>query len=261
MNLCDIPASITLAQGLLETGAGQSKLARLHKNHFGIKCAGKWEGKSTYLSDDRANECFRKYTTWQESYQDHSRFLQRHRRYRSLFNLERTDYRSWANGLVLAGYATSPSYGKRLIKLIEDYQLHRFDEGLLPAWMEGYLERNIDADYIPRSLYKSCGLRYTLARKGDTFTSIAEELALSAKDLARYNELELAYPLKEGAVVYLEDKNIFAPEKYEWHEVEAGESMYSIAQRYGMMLKSLYVLNNKSKDYLPTVGDRLKLRE
>ena len=120
-----IPASITLAQGLFESGAGQSELAMKGNNHFGIKCNG-WDGRKVYHDDDARNECFRAYNNAFESYEDHSRFLVGSKRYASLFSLKTTDYKGWAKGLKTAGYATSPSYAEALIRIIEMYNLYQF---------------------------------------------------------------------------------------------------------------------------------------
>ncbi len=122
----DIPASITLAQGLLESGAGMSELARKGNNHFGIKCHD-WTGATTYHDDDEEQECFRSYKDAYESYEDHSKFLTRQSRYRRLFSLKRNDYKGWAKGLKACGYATSPTYANKLIAIIELYKLHRYD--------------------------------------------------------------------------------------------------------------------------------------
>jgi hypothetical protein len=124
-----IPASITLSQGILESGNGESYLATQGKNHFGIKCHG-WEGEEIFADDDAENECFRKYKRVKQSYRDHSEFLTTHSRYSSLFDLELTDYKGWAKGLKKAGYATSPTYAEKLISIIERYDLHQFDKGI-----------------------------------------------------------------------------------------------------------------------------------
>lgn len=132
----NIPASITLAQGLLESGAGMSELARNGNNHFGIKCHD-WTGARTYHDDDANNECFRAYRDVYESYEDHSRFLARQPRYRSLFRLKRTDYKGWAKGLKKCGYATSPTYAKQLIGIIELYKLHNMTKqrNMINSWL------------------------------------------------------------------------------------------------------------------------------
>ncbi len=263
-----IPASITLAQGILETGSGKSKLARQHNNHFGIKCASSWRGKKTYATDNKYNECFRSYKSWQDSYEDHSLFLKK-RRYHKLFNLRATDYKGWAKGLQKAGYATNPKYAKHLIALIERYDLQKFDRGHYPYWFKQGKEKKykkrarskeVSKVYIPREIFVSSGLHYVIAKAGDSFQSIAKDLGLYPIPLAKYNELDVKTPLKVGTIIYLEPKHKEAIPPYKLHIVEQGESMYSIAQRYGMQVKSLYLLNDKSPDYVPTVGDKLRLR-
>ncbi len=257
-----IPASITLAQGILETGSGKSSLARKHNNHFGIKCAGSWTGKRTYARDDKYNDCFRSYRNWRDSFEDHSLFLKK-RRYRKLFKLSPSDYRGWAKGLQKAHYASSRTYACGLIDLIERYELYQFDRGAYPSWFlspKSGRTRSITRSETLRQIFVSSGLHYIVAKKGDTFALIAKELDLSSVRLARYNELELSSPLKEGAIIYLEPKHSTANPPYKWHTVEVGESMYTIAQRYGMLIKSLYLLNDKSPDYIPEVGDKLRLR-
>jgi LysM repeat protein len=122
-----VPASITLAQGLLESGNGQSELARKSNNHFGIKCHNNWQGGRVYHDDDAKGECFRKYSDPSDSYRDHSDFLRFRDRYKFLFDYRVTDYKSWAHGLKKAGYATDPAYPKKLIKLIEEYNLNQYD--------------------------------------------------------------------------------------------------------------------------------------
>ncbi len=257
-----IPASITLAQGILETGAGKSQLAREHNNHFGIKCAGSWRGKKAYATDNSYKECFRSYKTWEESYEDHSLFLKK-RRYHRLFNLRATDYKGWAKGLQKAGYATNPNYAKRLINLIERYDLQKFDKGRTPYWFNQKPIQNKEYTKqvsIPRKIFISSGLRYVVAKHNDSFKLIAKDLGLYPIPLARYNELDVKTPLNSGAIIYLEPKHTEAIPPYKMHIVERGESMYSIAQRYGMQVKSLYLLNKKSPDYVPTIGDKLYLR-
>ena len=130
MNRYSIPASITLAQGILESGSGQSKLAKDAFNHFGIKCHKNWKGDKVYHDDDDENECFRKYNSVKESYRDHSLFLSERGRYSFLFN-PKNDYKDWARGLKKAGYATNPKYAEKLINIIEEYNLNKFDKKIL----------------------------------------------------------------------------------------------------------------------------------
>lgn len=267
-----IPASITMAQGLVETGAGKSSLATVHNNHFGIKCHASWRGKRTYKTDDLPDECFRSYGSWQESYEDHSVFL-KGRRYQSLYALSYDDYRGWARGLQSAGYATNKGYANKLIKIIEDYELYTLDQGKAPSWLRGgervsstqgrYSKRRAkDTDVAKpmRPIYMSYGLLYVLADPHDTFEKVGEDLDMSPSRLARYNDAPENFPLREGDIIYLEPKLREAIERYKTHTVVVGDSMHSISQRYGIKLSRLYKLNNKDDEYIPEEGDVLRLR-
>ena len=263
-----IPASITLAQGLIETGAGTSTLAREHNNHFGIKCHTTWTGKRTYKRDDNPNDCFRSYPTAEASYQDHSLFL-KGRRYQRLYALRYDDYRGWAKGLQLCGYATNKGYANMLIKVIEDYELYSFDRGELPSWYGSaqpsrsqmkHRSSGKSYDNPMRPSYLSYGLLYVLADQNDSYERIAEDMGISAKKLAKYNDTPLDYPLNEGDVVYLEPKNKEATSRYSTYTVRIGDSMHDISQRFGIRLERLYKLNDKDEDYIPEEGDVLRLR-
>lgn len=245
-----IPASITLAQGLLESGAGRSQLTRKSNNHFGIKCGSDWRGKRTYHDDDARGECFRVYKNALESYEDHSRFLAGKSRYASLFKLKTTDYKGWARGLKKCGYATSPTYANQLINLIELYNLDRFDHAKLKSkWIAN-----------PHQTYLANGLLYIIARKGDTFDSLADEFDISKRKLRKYNDLYKGYTLQSGDIIYLEKKNRKARKPYKTHIVQPGESMYTISQRYGIRLERLYKMNDKTPDFAPQSGELLRLR-
>ena len=263
-----IPASITLAQGLIETGAGTSALAREHNNHFGIKCHTTWTGKRTYKRDDNPNDCFRSYPTAEASYNDHSLFL-KGRRYQRLYALRYDDYRGWAKGLQLCGYATNKGYANMLIKVIEDYELYSFDRGELPSWYGSAQPSRSQTKYRSsgksysspmRPSYLSYGLLYVLADQNDSYERIAEDMGISAKKLAKYNDTPLDYPLNEGDVVYLEPKNKEATSRYSTYTVRIGDSMHDISQRFGIRLERLYKLNDKDEDYIPEEGDVLRLR-
>ncbi len=263
-----IPASITLAQGLIETGGGTSTLAREHNNHFGIKCHTTWTGKRTYKRDDNPNDCFRSYPTAEASYQDHSLFL-KGRRYQRLYALRYDDYRGWAQGLQLCGYATNKGYANMLIKVIEDYELYSFDRGELPSWYGSaqpsrsqtkHRSSGKSYDNPMRPSYLSYGLLYVLADQNDSYERIAEDMGISAKKLAKYNDTPLDYPLNEGDVVYLEPKNKEATSRYSTYTVRIGDSMHDISQRFGIRLERLYKLNDKDEDYIPEEGDVLRLR-
>ena len=250
-----IPASITLAQGLLESGAGQSRLAKEGNNHFGIKCHD-WKGRKMYHNDDRRGECFRKYSSAQQSYDDHSVFLAHRSRYESLFKLRMTDYRGWAHGLKRCGYATDRAYAPKLIKIIEDYDLYKYDK---MQWSKPPKIKDLPEWYKPQTVFKNNDLHYIIVREGDNYDLLGEDLDISTKKIKNYNELPKNYELQPGDIVYLEDKNRKAESQFKFHTVKSGESMHIIAQKYGIKLKNLYDLNHKSKDYWPRVGDVLKL--
>ncbi len=263
-----IPASVTLAQGLLESGAGKSRLATQANNHFGIKCHKEWKGPSIAVTDDAPNECFRKYESVVDSYADHSKFLQRSR-YSALFDLEITDYKGWAKGLQEAGYATDKAYANKLIKLIEDYQLYQYDDPkyALSASKEAKNTASVVKDKKPErvftyEIYKtSSGLLYVEAKAGDTYNSVANALGFKGKDLIKYNDVPTAnFPLNKGDIVYLEKKKKKTEVPLYYHIVVPGESMHSISQLYGVQLKNLYKINKKKGDYIPEDGDQLSLR-
>ena len=248
-----IPASITLAQGLLESGAGQSTLARKSNNHFGIKCGSDWRGKTVSHDDDARGECFRAYKHPKESYEDHSKFLAGRSRYASLFKLKITDYKGWARGLKKAGYATNPRYADQLIGIIELYELHKYDEKNNLKW----IKKNPN----PHQTYIANDLLYIVVRAGDSWKSISKEFDISQKKLRKYNDLYKGYALQVGDILYLEKKNRKADKEHIVHVLRAGESMYSISQKYGIRLKNLYKMNKMdADDPAPEVGTILRLR-
>lgn len=259
-----IPASITLAQGLLESGAGYSELATKGNNHFGIKCHG-WTGRKTYHDDDEAQECFRAYNNVYESYEDHSLLLSRQPRYRSLFSLDGDDYKGWAHGLKKCGYATSPTYAQKLIGIIELYKLQQYDKAKkYDRFMESraYKDSPSVKGGILHPIHRYNKNYYIVVRQGDTFRSIGKELGLSYRKIAKYNERNKRDKLVVGETIYLKKKQKKADKTYKNrpHTVKPGESMYSIAQYYGMRVKSLYKKNGLSPDYVPKVGDKLRVR-
>lgn len=251
MNKYHIPASITLAQGLLESGAGKSELAQKSNNHFGIKCHSSWEGKRTYHDDDRNGECFRVYKNVKDSYEDHSIFLATGSRYAFLFKFDQTDYKNWARGLKRAGYATSPTYADKLIEIIERYDLDRFDRA------QSSKSRSIGT-HTP---YIANDLVYIVARQGDTMLSIAEEFGISKRKLICYNDLYKGYVPVKGDIIYLHRKHRKAQKPHTQHVVGDGESMYMISQKYGVRLNRLYKMNKATPDtYAPMIGDIIRLR-
>lgn len=260
----NIPASITLAQGLLESGAGNSELAARSNNHFGIKCHG-WTGRKSYHDDDDTQECFRAYDNVYESFEDHSVLLSTQPRYSSLFSLSKTDYKGWARGLKKCGYATSPTYAQKLIGIIELYKLHEYDRATkYDRFMEQRTYKDTPAAKggMAHPIHAYNKNYYIVAREGDTFKSIGEELGLSYRKIAKYNERDKRDKLTAGEIIYLKKKQKKAEKVYKDrpHVVKAGDSMYSIAQYYGIRLKSLYRKNGLSPDYRIKVGDRLRVR-
>ena len=248
-----IPASITLAQGLLESGAGQSALARKSNNHFGIKCGSDWYGKTVSHDDDARGECFRAYKHPKDSYEDHSKFLAGRPRYASLFNLNITDYKGWARGLKKAGYATNPRYADQLIGIIELYELYKYDDKNYLKW----IKKNPN----PHQTYIANDLLYIVVRAGDSWKSISQEFDVSQKKLRKYNDLYKGYALQVGDILYLEKKNKKADKEHIVHVLRAGESLYSISQKYGIRLKNLYKLNKMDEDDpAPKIGTILRLR-
>lgn len=248
-----IPASITLAQGLLESGAGRSELARRSNNHFGIKCGGDWTGRTVTHTDDAPNECFRAYKHPRESYEDHSKFLRNRPRYASLFKLKITDYQGWAHGLKRAGYATDPRYAYRLIGIIELYGLNRYDT-------KARARKGGDLP-MPHQPYLANGLLYVVVREGDTWKQLSKELGISQRKLRKYNDLYKEYVLQPGDVLYLERKHRRADKTHVVHVVRHGESMHGIAQKYGIRLKNLYKMNRRTpEEPAPRVGEILRLR-
>ena len=259
----NIPASITLAQGIFESSAGRSELTVKGNNHFGIKCHG-WGGNTIYHDDDERNECFRAYDNAKQSYEDHSKFLSQNTRYRSLFSLQRTDYRSWARGLKACGYATNPVYADKLIELIELYKLYELDcaehYDKFMAKRGGYDKPITQGMTLhPIKIYNKN--YYIIARAGDTFKKIGQEVDLSYRKIAKYNERNKNDVLQPGEVIYLKKKQKHADKAYKGrpHIVKPNDSMYSIAQFYGIRLKSLYKLNHLSPDYQLCVGDVLRV--
>lgn len=244
-----IPASITLAQGILESSAGRSTLATKGNNHFGIKCHKDWKGESMLRDDDAPNECFRVYNNAAESYRDHSRFLKRDR-YSSLYDLELTDYQGWAKGLSRCGYATDPNYADRLVSIIERYALYGYD---MPGAEDETVAFIREALSSKHPLRKSRGLHYVVAFPGDTYKSIASEFGLKEKKLKEFNDAGKEKEIKEWEEVYLEPKRDEAPEGVTSATIGDGETMRSVAQRYGMKLSVVKELNKKAKDRPGTI--------
>lgn len=259
-----IPASITLAQGVLESGAGNSRLATVANNHFGIKCHD-WTGPSISHDDDEQGECFRVYGSAIESFEDHSKFLRGRRRYSSLFQLARTDYRGWAYGLKRAGYATNPAYANSLIDIIELYRLYEYDTMTLGKndniWSTPKPSRREDMDMRTRQFRAFNDNCYLTAHAGETYENIAREIGIKAHKLAKYNEQPEDTRLNEGEIVWLRKKKHHVPDNFnrQYHTTKSNESLYDIAQLYGVRLKNIIKANKKIAKRGLRTGDRVKL--
>jgi uncharacterized FlgJ-related protein/LysM repeat protein len=285
MNRSGIPASISLAQGMLESDNGNSRLATKANNHFGIKCHD-WDGKEIYHDDDESDECFRKYKSAKESYIDHTDFLMNGSRYVFLFYLDQTDYKGWAKGLAEAGYATNPSYDSDLIRIIEENDLAKYDKPQKKgrkkeeraekelAEVDQTMADTAEVKSDSARLKGSAGTRvqqhklltrnrinYIIVNKGDTYISLSEELKLMPFELARYNEIERNAPLDSGQVLYIQPKRNQASVEFPTHTVKEGQTMYQISQLYGIRLDVLYKKNLMQKGTEPAAGDVLFLRK
>lgn len=264
----NVPASITLAQGILESANGNSELARYANNHFGIKCHG-WTGETMHKDDDHKDDCFRKYFTAHESFEDHSVFLQKSR-YQFLYNYEITDYKAWAKGLKKAGYATNPKYPELLIKLIEQHELYKYDkqqaefdpkdpslttEPGITQPFEIEASSMVNIHLIEVSTNK---IKFVTVKAGDTYYKIAKEFELGLWQLYKYNDLTKEDVLMSGDVIYLQPKRNKSKDAY--HVVEDDETMKDIAQLYGVKLKKLYKHNEGLFGSDLEVGQKIYLK-
>ena len=260
MNQFGIPASITLAQGILESGNGNSYLATYANNHFGIKCHS-WEGDKAYRDDDKKNECFRKYLSPTESYNDHSKFLTNGSRYNFLFDYKVTDYKAWAKGLKKAGYATNPKYPELLIRLIEDNQLYNYDREVIPQQEKVAITR-VEGERKASSAHtvslSDNRVKYIKVKQGDTFFSIAKEFEMGLWQLYKYNDISEDDILKADDLLYLQPKRskavVFT------HIVKSGETLRDVSQQYGIKLKKLAKRNCLDKYSALKSGQKVILR-
>jgi LysM repeat protein len=258
----NIPASITLAQGILESGSGNSALAISGNNHFGIKCHG-WTGKKMYLDDDTDNECFRVYKTADQSYKDHSEFLMGYSRYAFLFTYDVTDYKSWAKGLKKAGYATNPKYPDLLIGIIEDLNLDQYDRNELLS--EGYKSELITSTDVYSNKHNvvlhESKVKYVLAQKGDTFYKISKEFGLNLSQLYRYNNFDGNKDvLEEGDIIYIQPKRRGRIFKNKEIVAKTDMRVEELSQMYATNVKSLKRLNNFTDGTVVSKGESVTLR-
>jgi LysM repeat protein len=243
-----IPASITLAQGILESNNGNSRLATKANNHFGIKCHG-WEGKKIFADDDKKNECFRNYKNVLESFVDHSLFLNKYSRYQFLFDYKITDYKSWAWGLKKAGYATNNKYPELLIKIIEENKLYQFDS------------KKIDKNLISskRNIYMHPNkIKYVVSKNQESYKTIAKSLNIKLKLILKYNDDDNLSELNEGTKVFIQPKRNRSKQRI--HVVKKGEDLRTISQTYGVKMKSLKKRNQLILKNSLNNGDKLRLR-
>lgn len=258
-----IPASITLAQGLLESNAGRSTLATKANNHFGIKVGSSWTGPYIIQSDDRPNDRFRKYKSARESYIDHSKFLQQ-KRYQGLFRLSITDYKGWARGLKAAGYATSPTYADALIRVIEMYNLNQFDRGKSRSSVKNVTATAYVNDFFQKhSVYQGNKNQYIIVEVGDDMATISKATGLSLRKLYKYNDLPRDYAPTAGDIIYLKKKRSCASREFRKnpiHIVEVNQSLFDIAQLYGIRLESLCKLNKWDEPHAVQVGEIIRIR-
>lgn len=290
-----IPASITLAQGILESGNGNSELAKKSNNHFGIKCHKDWKGKRTYHDDDAKGECFRVYNSPEDSYRDHSKFLANGQRYAFLFDLKITDYKGWAKGLKKAGYATLPVYANVLIKYIEDYNLTQYDQmvvkGKFKYKAKGKEQKAKDKSqktkdesqksvetslvYVPykitdaevvgklpdeRYVRENNKVKFIYAREGESVYELADMLGIYDYQIVKYNNLGKRRTLKKDEIIYIEPKRNKAMRRYKYHTIQKGETLSYVSRLYAVKLKSIFKMNDMDENTVLHVGDNIRLR-
>lgn len=280
-----VPASITLAQGILESGAGKSGLARTANNHFGIKAFGGWTGRIYQAWDDEPQKSrFRWYNSASESFRDHSLFLKNNGRYRSLFSKSVYDYRGWAIGLQKAGYATAKNYASALIGFIDSYHLYAINGGVklragktvkitryikekpvfdaecqLDEEEESEEEENVNRA-VRRFVVEINNVRCTILYPGETISSIAMRYDIPKQKLLEFNELTDENDFNEGDIVFLAKKKNKYTGAQDYYRVKEGDSFYGIAQQFGLKLASLTKMNNKSFFSTLKEGEKLRLK-
>lgn len=278
MKRSGVPASITLAQGLLETESGNSDLLQRSNNHFGIKCKSDWQGESVKHTDDAPNECFRKYTSAQESYADHSDFLRKNQRYSALFNLDVYDYKGWAYGLKRAGYATNPRYPQILIANIEKYELFQYDKvggagnGSMPNILDSLARKNSissnqenqqpitteKVETVNEGLSKFNGIKAVFAKANTSLLAIASKAGIALSKLLDYNDMENDGLLSEAQYVYLEKK---AKQGLKSSlTISESSSLREISQNTGVQLQYLALYNKLEKNAIVPAGTSVLLK-
>ncbi len=274
MLISGVPASITLAQGILESGDGNSTLAQKANNHFGIKCHGVWDGKKFHMDDDAKGECFRVYENVFESYHDHSVFLSGRDRYAALFKLRITDYKGWAQGLKDAGYATNPKYPALLIKIIEENELDKYDRMKtppkgreIPKEKEPTGDKNNSdnpkeafVSTSQRQMYLRNDIRYVRVQEGDTYEKLEQLTQVRKGKMLKYNDKANSAQLIPGELIYLQPKRN-RNRNHDFHFVATGETLRWISQEYGIQMKQLYKHNELNPGEEPVPGQKIWLRK
>lgn len=278
-----IPASITMAQGILESDAGNSALSLSSNNHFGIKCKKSWTGRKVYYDDDAKGECFRAYPSVEASYEDHALFLDSSPRYDSLFSYPSNDYRSWARGLKAAGYATAPDYAERLVTIIEKYKLYILDQADGSAIYSSGKHAKQNAEWFAQqssspnqqmedpfnvtinahkgySIYRVNHTCYVLAKEGDTYESLSKIFAISESNLRKFNDVNRRAVLTKGSIVFIERKKGAWLSQQLLHTASHGQTLHSISQSYGIRLRRLARLNRTRPSRPLEVDQTIRLR-
>jgi flagellum-specific peptidoglycan hydrolase FlgJ len=276
MKRTGVPASITLAQGMLESDYGRSRLASVGNNHFGIKCHN-WSGESIYHNDDKRNDCFRRYPNAEKSFTDHSDFIKTGSRYKFLFELSPYDYKAWAYGLKKAGYATNPEYASLIIKKIEENNLEIFDRDVIADSGETRKSnpkvqieqetgevtmvsgKSTVVARVPR-VKETNRIKYIIVKDGETRELIEKEFNLLRWELPKYNELKNDFTPVAGQILYIQPKRDKAEPGKETYTAGEGDTMYSISQKFGIKLKSIYELNRMEAGTQPKPGMKIWLR-
>lgn len=282
MRRTGVPASITLAQGMIESNYGRSTLSIAANNHFGIKCHNGWTGPTVSHDDDRKNECFRKYKSALESFEDHSDFLKTGSRYSFLFDLSPADYKGWARGLKKAGYATNPDYADMLIRKIEENNLMIYDMDAVAGRKD--TKQNVQAKqsavaYVPAEknpattisgmevpakiprIQEKNRIQYIIVKDGETREMIEKEFSLLKWELPRYNELDEDFRVVPGQILYLQPKRDKAESGVNTYIAEQNDTMYQISQKFGVKTRSLYELNRMEPGTQPVPGTKIWLRD
>lgn len=280
-----IPAPITLAQGILESGAGKSMLTRNANNHFGVKAFGGWTGP-VYLAwdDEKQKSRFRSYSSAMESFRDHSLFLKKNSRYNSLFTKSVYDYRAWAIGLQKAGYATSGTYAKALIGLVDAYRLYAINGGVklkagktvtitkvitseIPVDIDCQMDESEESeeekevkDIIKRFVVEINNVRCTILYPGESLASISQKYDIPQYKILEFNEIADESSLNEGDIVYLQKKKKKYTGIQDYYRVKDDDTLYGISQQFGIMMSSLAKMNDKDMFSILQEGERLMLK-